>query len=479
MLPRQHRRGAPLAGAAGDARRGGSGARQPHRRHPVARRATASSRTSARSSPPRRRASTAFRCCPTRRERCGVGEGDTVRAVPLSPAIVTAARSLMPRATRTMRRVQLRRHPRADAQLRRARARQPRRRAQRAAASPIRARRRCRASPRCARSPRAASRRPCCRRTSARACAALRALGLRRQRRGRRSRAPRATRRALLAACSSAAAMWVANAATVSPSADTRRRPRALHAGQPRRALPSLARGADHDARAARDLRRRSALRRARSAARRAAARRRRRRQPHALRRRRRQASSSSSTAGARYRRRRRAGDASRRGRRARRREAIARRHGLDPARTRVRAAEPGARSTPASSTTTSSRSGNGNVLFCHERAFVDQPAVLADARRARRTGASRRSSCATTRCRSPMRSRPICSTASCSRAPDGRLLLVAPAEVPRATARVARCLDRLLVTAADPIAEVLDVRPAAEHAQRRRPGVPAPARAR
>ncbi len=36
----------------------------------------------------------------------------------------------------------------------------------------------------------------------------------------------------LLAAASSASAMWTANAATVSPSADTQRRPRAFHAGQ-------------------------------------------------------------------------------------------------------------------------------------------------------------------------------------------------------------------------------------------------------
>ena len=42
-------------------------------------------RTFARSSPRRRRASTAFRCCRTPPTALGVGEGDTVRAVPLAP----------------------------------------------------------------------------------------------------------------------------------------------------------------------------------------------------------------------------------------------------------------------------------------------------------------------------------------------------------------------------------------------------------
>ena len=55
---------------AGDAGRGGPGARQPHRRHPVARVQPPLRATSARSSSRRRRASTAFRCCPTRRTRC-------------------------------------------------------------------------------------------------------------------------------------------------------------------------------------------------------------------------------------------------------------------------------------------------------------------------------------------------------------------------------------------------------------------------
>ncbi len=88
----------------------------------------------------------------------------------------------------------------------------------------------------------------------------------------------------LLAACSSAAAMWTANAATVSPSADTARRPRAFHAGESREPLPSLARGADDDARAPRDLRRSGAFRRARPAARRAAVGRRGRRESHPVR---------------------------------------------------------------------------------------------------------------------------------------------------------------------------------------------------
>ena len=89
-------------------------------------------------------------------------------------------------------------------------------------------------------------------------------------------------RAGLLAACSSAAAMWVANAATVSPSADTadRRvhsRPRISspifigHSKQRRRRRP------------ARDLRRRAALRRPRPAARGAAIRRRGRGQSRAI----------------------------------------------------------------------------------------------------------------------------------------------------------------------------------------------------
>ena len=51
------------------------------------------------------------------------------------------------------------------------------------------------------------------------------------------------------------------------PVGGHRRRPRALHAGEPRQPLPPLARSADDDARAARDLRRCAAFRRARPVA--------------------------------------------------------------------------------------------------------------------------------------------------------------------------------------------------------------------
>ena len=80
-----------------------------------------------------------------------------------------------------------------------------------------------------------------------------------------------------------------------------RRRPPAFHARESRHAFSSRARGADDDARAARDLRRQDALSRARSAAGGAAVRRRRRGEPHALRRGRAtaRASSSSCTDGA------------------------------------------------------------------------------------------------------------------------------------------------------------------------------------
>ncbi len=81
----------------------------------------------------------------------------------------------------------------------------------------------------------------------------------------------------ILAACSSAAAMWAANAATVSPSADTARRPCPFHTGEPRQPFPPRARSTDDHPRAARDLRRRRPFRRPRSVAGGAASRRRRR----------------------------------------------------------------------------------------------------------------------------------------------------------------------------------------------------------
>ena len=59
----------------------------------------------------------------------------------------------------------------------------------------------------------------------------------------------------------------------------------------------------------------------------------------------------------------------------------------------------------------------------------------------------------------------------------DGRYTLVAPAEA-QEHPRTRALLDRL-VTPAGPIDEVDRVRPAPEHAQRRRPGLPAAAGAR
>ncbi len=88
-----------------------------------------------------------------------------------------------------------------------------------------------------------------------------RAARARLRRRRRRRCIARAARDApqLLAACSSAAAMWVANAATVSPSADTADGRVHFTPANLRLAFPPRARSADDHARAARDLRRRGA----------------------------------------------------------------------------------------------------------------------------------------------------------------------------------------------------------------------------
>ena len=120
---------------------------------------------------------------------------------------------------RTRRHGQFRRHPGADAQLRRTRARQSRRRATRATDRP---------------SARSGIARTCqdARARGPRLCAggaapherpflpALRALGFSGADGEIIAQAAREAPR-ILAACQSAAAMWVANAATVSPSADT------------------------------------------------------------------------------------------------------------------------------------------------------------------------------------------------------------------------------------------------------------------
>ena len=191
----------------------------------------------------------------------------------------------------------------------------------------------------------------------------------------------------LLAACSSAAAMWAANAATVSASARHRRSPRALHGGEPRGELPSLARGGDDDARAARDLRGCEPVRRARPAAVRAATRRRGRGEPYAVRRERR--------AGGRRALRVRPARVRRRARRRRRyparqtfeaSAAIARRHGLDASRTVFAQQNPAAIDAGVFHNDVIAV-GSGALLFCHEHAYVDQRRVL---RRARKRGRRR-----------------------------------------------------------------------------------------
>ena len=144
--------------------------------------------------------------------------------------------------------IQLRRHPGPDAQLLGPRARQPRVRAQR---EPGRQSARGRAA-----GPRQDARARGARLPAGRAAAARAA---RRAARCARSgfagsdadvlaRAARDAPR-LLAACSSAAAMWVANAATVSPSADTADGRVHFTPANLAVALPPRARGADDDAR--------------------------------------------------------------------------------------------------------------------------------------------------------------------------------------------------------------------------------------
>ncbi len=248
------------------ARRGGSGARQPDRRHPVARLQPQVRATFARSSPRRRRASTAFRCCPTPPKRSA-----SRKATACAPCRLrrptderrSAVQDAIPPlgAAQQLRRKrwgpdELRRPARPDAQLLGPRARQPRRRAQCAAGRE--SARSGAAGPReDARARRARiSRRPCCRRTSGRTCDALRALGFAGSdhdvivaRRARRAGA--------------AGRLLVRRGDVGCECRDRQRRgrlrgrPHAFHAGESRHAFPSRARSADDDARAARDLRRR------------------------------------------------------------------------------------------------------------------------------------------------------------------------------------------------------------------------------
>ena len=131
---------------------------------------------------------------------------------------------------------------------------------------------------------------------------------------------------------------------------------------------------------------------------------------------------------------------------------AIARRHGLAPARTVFAQQNPVAIDAGVFHNDVISV-GQGTVLFCHERAYVDQPAVLAEL--ATRIGTtftpvvvaerdvSLADAVATYLFNSQMLARP-----------DGRMLLVAPAEC-RENARVDAYLTAL-VARGGPIAEVL-----------------------
>jgi len=131
---------------------------------------------------------------------------------------------------------------------------------------------------------------------------------------------------------------------------------------------------------------------------------------------------------------------------------AIARRHGLAPSRTVFAQQNPAAIDAGVFHNDVIAV-GQGTVLFCHERAYLDQNAVLADLAaqigpaftpivvRERDVGLA--DAVATYLFNSQLLTRP-----------DGRLLLVAPAEC-RENARVDTCLAAL-VASGGPIAEVL-----------------------
>jgi succinylarginine dihydrolase len=122
--------------------------------------------------------------------------------------------------------------------------------------------------------------------------------------------------------------------------------------------------------------------------------------------------------------------------------EAIARRHGLDPARTVFAQQRPDAIDAGVFHNDVIAV-GDGHLLFCHEHAWIDQPAVIARLRAAigprfeaivvRETEVSVADAVATYLFNSQLLSRA-----------DGRMLLVAPTEV-RANASVRAYIDRLL----------------------------------
>jgi succinylarginine dihydrolase len=132
--------------------------------------------------------------------------------------------------------------------------------------------------------------------------------------------------------------------------------------------------------------------------------------------------------------------------------EAIARRHGLDPARTVFAQQRPDAIDAGVFHNDVIAV-GDGHLLFCHERAWIDQAAVIArlgaavgpafEAIVVRDAEVSVADAVATYLFNSQLLSRA-----------DGRMLLVAPAEV-RANAAVRGYIDRLL-TSGGAIAELL-----------------------
>ena len=281
----------------------------------------------------------------------------------------------------------------------------------------------------------------------------------------------------LLAACSSAAAMWAANAATISASADTADgRVHFTPANLVSHFHRSIEAG-DDDARAARDLRRRFAASSStiRCLPRRSSAT----RAPRTTRgscEATGAASISSSTdacaldAGAS------APDAVSGAADPR---GVARRSPAgtaSPLRARCSRSNRRTRSMPACSTTTSSPSAQGTLLFCHA-ARVCRPGS-ASSRRSRARSVTDFATIVVDEADVTL-DEAVDSYLFNSQLlprPDGRWLLLAPADV-REHPRVRRYVDRL-VASGGPIAEVADARPAPEHAQRRRPGVPAPARA-
>ena len=328
------------------------------------------------------------------------------------------------------------------------------------------ARRRCRASRRCARSRRAASRRRCCRRTSGRPSRALRALGFAgsdaRGRRARRARRAAAARRLLVGGGDVggqrrdgqrvAATRRTAACISRPPTSSTH-----FH-----RALEAPVTTRDP----ARAVRRRHALRRARSAARRAAdSATKAPRTTRASTARTVAASSSSSTA-ARVRAAAPRPRAFPRGRRARRREAIARRHGLDPARARVRAA---ASRRHRCRRVPQRRDRGGRARRCWSATSARSSTAIACTTRCARASAPRFEAIVVRDDEVPLAEAVATYffNSQLLARPDGRYTLVAPAECRRASARAraARPLPR--GRRAD--RRGAGVRPAPEHAQRRR----------